>query len=195
MAKEIRINDNEYAQILQQAVSEIQTARTTVARQVNTTVNSVYWNIGKLLFDRNLESGYGSGVVKDEVFSQKMMGDGAAVVPSDGTIYSPVDGKITVAYATKHAYGITSDDGAEILIHVGLDTVNLKGEHFTSAVEQGQTVKRGDKLGTVDLKAVEAAGYDTTVMVVVTNTASYAKVEHVAEGEIKHGEKLIEVAK
>ena len=133
--------------------------------------------------------------VKDEVFSQKMMGDGAAVVPSDGTIYSPVDGKITVAYATKHAYGITSDDGAEILIHVGLDTVNLKGEHFTSAVEQGQTVKRGDKLGTVDLKAVEAAGYDTTVMVVVTNTASYAKVEHVAEGEIKHGEKLIEVAK
>ena len=64
MAKEIRINDNEYAQILQQAVSEIQTARTTVARQVNTTVNSVYWNIGKLLFDRNLESGYGSGVVK-----------------------------------------------------------------------------------------------------------------------------------
>ena len=85
--------------------------------------------------------------VKDEVFSQKMMGDGAAVVPSDGTIYSPVDGKITVAYATKHAYGITSDDGAEILIHVGLDTVNLKGEHFTSAVEQGQTVKRGDGWG------------------------------------------------
>ena len=64
MTKEIRINDSEYAQILQQAVSEIQTARTTVARQVNTTVNSVYWNIGKLLFDRNLESGYGSGVVK-----------------------------------------------------------------------------------------------------------------------------------
>lgn len=64
MAKEIRINDSEYAQILQQAVSEIQTARATVARQVNTTVNSVYWNIGKLLFDRNLESGYGSGVVK-----------------------------------------------------------------------------------------------------------------------------------
>ena len=63
MTKEIRINDSEYAQILQQAVSEIQTARTTVARQVNTTVNSVYWNIGKLLFDRNLESGYGSGVV------------------------------------------------------------------------------------------------------------------------------------
>lgn len=64
MAKEIIINDNEYTQILQQAVSKIQTARTTIARQVNTTVNSVYWNIGKLLFDRNLESGYGSGVVK-----------------------------------------------------------------------------------------------------------------------------------
>ncbi|KRM63683.1 PTS system, sucrose-specific IIBC component [Limosilactobacillus coleohominis DSM 14060] len=122
-----------------------------------------------------------------------MMGDGAAVVPNDGTIYAPVDGTITVAYATKHAYGLTSDDGAEVLIHVGLDTVNLKGEHFESFVEQGQKVKKGDRLGTIDLAAVKAAGYDTTVMVVVTNTTNYTQVKRVADGEISHGDDLINV--
>ena len=129
--------------------------------------------------------------VNDEVFSQKMMGDGAAIVPSDGTIYAPVDGEITVAYATKHAYGLTSKDGAEVLIHVGLDTVNLKGEHFESFVEQGQKVKQGDKLGTIDLDAVKKAGYDTTVMVVITNTNSYAAVKQVTEGSVEHGDSLI----
>lgn len=129
--------------------------------------------------------------VNDEVFSQKMMGDGAAIVPSDGTIYAPVDGEITVAYATKHAYGLTSTDGAEVLIHVGLDTVNLKGEHFESFVEQGQKVKRGDKLGTIDLDAVKKAGYDTTIMVVITNTTNYAAVKRVTDGSVQHGDSLI----
>src|SRR5699024_11538156 len=98
------------------------------------------------------------------------MGNGAAVVPTDVTIYAAVDGELTVAYETKHAYGLKSDNGAEVLIHVGINTVNLKGQHFESFVKQGQKVKKGDKLGTVDLDAVKAAGYDTTVMVVVTNT-------------------------
>lgn len=131
--------------------------------------------------------------VNDDVFSQKMMGDGAAVIPNDGTIYAPVDGEITVAYATKHAYGLTSTDGAEVLIHVGLDTVNLKGKHFESFVEQGQKVQKGDKLGTIDLDAVKAAGYDTTVMIVVTNTTNYTQVKRVADGEINHGDKLIDL--
>lgn len=132
--------------------------------------------------------------VNDEVFSQKMMGDGAAVVPSDGTIYAPVDGTITVAYATKHAYGLTSDDGAEVLIHIGLDTVNLKGQHFESFVEQGQKVKKGDKLGTIDLDAVKKAGYDTTVMIVITNTANYGSVKRLVDGQVNHGDDLIAVA-
>ena len=131
--------------------------------------------------------------VNDDVFSQKMMGDGAAVKPSDGTIYAPVDGTVTVAYATKHAYGLTSNDGAEVLIHVGLDTVNLKGEHFESFVEQGQKVKKGDKLGTIDLAAVQQAGYDTTVMLVVTNTSNYTQVKRIADGEITHGDDLVDV--
>lgn len=85
--------------------------------------------------------------VNDQVFSAKLMGDGAAVIPSDGTIYAPVTGTVTIAYETKHAYGIKSDDGAEVLIHIGLDTVNLKGEHFESFVKQGQIVNKGDKHG------------------------------------------------
>ena len=131
--------------------------------------------------------------VNDQVFSAKLMGDGAAVIPSDGTIYSPVTGTVTIAYETKHAYGIKSDDGAEVLIHIGLDTVNLKGEHFESFVKQGQRVNKGDKLGTVDLDAVKKAGYDTTVMVVITNTANYANVSRITDAGDKHGDKLIAV--
>lgn len=129
--------------------------------------------------------------VNDQVFSAKLMGDGAAVVPTDGTIYAPVDGTVMIAYETKHAYGIKSDDGAEVLIHIGLDTVNLKGQHFESFVKQGQHVNKGDKLGVVDLKAVKKAGYDTTVMVVITNTAEYANVSRISDAADKHGDKLI----
>ncbi|WP_172585977.1 sucrose-specific PTS transporter subunit IIBC [Ligilactobacillus agilis] len=133
------------------------------------------------------------GDVNDQVFSTKLMGDGAAIVPSDGTVYSPVDGQVTVAYETKHAYGLKSKDGAEVLIHIGIDTVNLKGEGFESFVKQGQTVKAGDKLGTVDLAKVKAEGYDTTVMVVVTNTNNYASVNRLNVTDVKHGDNVVAV--
>lgn len=123
------------------------------------------------------------------------MGKGAAMVPSEGTIYSPVTGEITVAYETKHAYGIKSDEGAEVLIHIGIDTVNMKGEGFTSDVKQGQHVEKGEKLGTVDLDAVKKAGYDTTVMTVITNTASYANVQRIDGVDKKQGDDLIAVTK
>lgn len=130
--------------------------------------------------------------VNDQVFSAKLMGNGAAIVPKDGTIYAPVTGKVTIVYETKHAYGIKSDDGAEVLIHIGLDTVNLKGKYFESFVKQGQHVEKGTKLGTVDLGAVKKAGYDTTVMVVITNTADYTDVSRITNsGNDKHGSKLI----
>ena len=131
--------------------------------------------------------------VNDTVFSAKLMGDGAAIVPSDGTIYAPVTGTVTIAYETKHAYGIKSDKGAEVLIHIGLDTVNLKGQHFESFVKQGQRINKGDKLGTVDLEAVKKAGYDTTVMEIITNTANYANVQRISDAGVKHGDKLIAV--
>ena len=133
------------------------------------------------------------GDVNDQVFSTKLMGDGAAIVPSDGTVYSPVDGQVTVAYETKHAYGLKSKDGAEVLIHIGIDTVNLKGEGFESFVKQGQTVKAGDKLGTVDLAKVKAEGYETSVMVVVTNTNNYASVNRLNVTDVKHGDNVVAV--
>ncbi|CCI87648.1 sucrose-specific PTS transporter subunit IIBC [Lactobacillus gigeriorum] len=129
--------------------------------------------------------------VNDQVFSAKMMGNGAAIIPSDGKIYAPVSGEITVAYATKHAYGLKSDHGAEVLIHIGLDTVNLEGKHFTSLVKQGQHVEQGQELGSVDLEAIKQAGYDPTVMVVITNTADYASVDRVTETNGQHGAALI----
>ena len=129
--------------------------------------------------------------VNDQVFSAKMMGDGAAIVPADGNIYAPVSGEITVAYDSKHAYGFKSDLGAEILIHIGLDTVNLEGKHFASFVSQGDHVKQGQKIAEVDLAAIKEAGYDPTVMVVVTNTADYAGVDRITETSGQHGDKLI----
>lgn len=125
--------------------------------------------------------------VNDEVFSQKLMGNWAAIVPSDGNVYSPV----SVAYKTGHAYGLKSDDGAEVLIHIGLNTVNLNGQHFKSLVTQGQHIEKGDKIGEVDLDAVKAAGYDTTVMVVITNSPSYNEAARVEATDVKHGDNLI----
>lgn len=131
--------------------------------------------------------------VNDDVFSKKMMGEGGAIEPSDGSIYAPVSGTITVTYPSMHAYGIKSNDGAEVLIHVGIDTVELKGQHFTTKVEKGQQVNKGDLLGTVDLAAVKDAGYDTTVMEILTNTNAYAKVSAVAvDQDVKHGDDLIQ---
>ena len=133
--------------------------------------------------------------VNDPVFSTEAMGKGAAIVPSEGTVYSPVSGEITVAYESKHAYGIKSDEGAEVLIHIGIDTVNLKGKNFTSNVKQGQHVEKGEVLGTVDVQGVIDAGYDPTVMVVITNTPSYANVQKI-DGENKnHGDDLIALTK
>lgn len=119
--------------------------------------------------------------VKDEVFSSRSMGDGAAVVPYDGKILAPSDGILSVVFPTKHAYGITTDHGTEILIHFGIDTVNLEGKGFRSNVKQEQPVKKGDLLGEADLGILEAEGYDTTVMVVVTEANSH-QMKMIAEG-------------
>ena len=131
--------------------------------------------------------------VNDPTFSAEMLGKGAAVVPADGKIVSPCDGTITMLFNTLHAVGITSADGIEVLLHVGIDTVNLKGNGFTAHVKQGDMVKRGDLLLTADLDVIKAAGYDPTVMMVVTNTGDFASVESSAPCTAVAGNDLVTV--
>ena len=113
--------------------------------------------------------------VKDQVFSSGTMGRGAAVESPEGKVYAPFGGEITVFFDTKHAIGLKSDDGIEILIHVGMDTVNLKGEHFTAHKSQGDRVKKGDLLLEFDEPAIRKT-HDTTTPVVVTNAAEFGKI-------------------
>lgn len=112
--------------------------------------------------------------VKDETFAQRVLGDGFAVEITDGKIYAPVDGTIAIAYSTGHAYGIETEDGRELLIHIGIDTVELDGKGFTSQVKQGQKVGKGDLLGQADLEIIKAAGKETTTMVIFTSGESVA---------------------
>ena len=131
--------------------------------------------------------------VNDPVFSSGAMGQGIAVKPSQGVVYAPADAEVSIAFATGHAYGLKTTNGAEILIHVGIDTVSMNGEGFEQKVAQGDKVKAGDVLGTFDSSKIAAAGLDDTTMVIVTNTADYASVTPVASGSVVKGDAIIEV--
>ena len=131
--------------------------------------------------------------VDDPVFSSGAMGQGIAVKPSQGVVYAPADAEVSIAFATGHAYGLKTANGAEILIHVGIDTVTMNGEGFEQKVSQGDKVKAGDVLGTFDSNKIAAAGLDDTTMVIVTNTADYASVTPVASGSVVKGDVIIEV--
>ena len=131
--------------------------------------------------------------VNDPVFSSGAMGQGVAVKPSEGVVYAPADAEVTIAFATGHAYGLKTTKGAEILIHVGIDTVSMNGDGFDQKVAQGDKVKAGDVLGTFDAAKIAAAGLDDTTMVIVTNTADYASVTPVAEGTVAKGDAVIEL--
>lgn len=121
--------------------------------------------------------------VRDPAFAGGTMGIGAAVKDPSGQVYAPVDGEITVFFETKHAIGIHSIEGADILIHVGLDTVKLNGEYFTAKAAQGDKVSKGQLLLTFDAEAIKAAGYDTTTPVVVTNPSEFGQVTVVVDGQ------------
>lgn len=131
--------------------------------------------------------------VDDPVFSSGAMGQGIAIKPSEGVVYAPADAEVTIAFATGHAYGLKTANGAEILIHVGIDTVSMNGEGFDQKVAQGDKVKAGDILGTFDAAKIAAAGLEDTTMVIVTNTADFASVTPVATGTVAKGDAIIEV--
>lgn len=131
--------------------------------------------------------------VPDEVFSQKVLGDGLAVIPSEGKIYSPVDGEISSIAETKHAYGFTSADGLEVLVHFGLETVSLKGEGFTPHVQEGDKVKTGDLVAEVDVELLKSKGLNLITPVLVCDGADGMTME-TASGAVKRGEPVITLA-
>ena len=131
--------------------------------------------------------------VNDPVFSSGAMGQGIAVKPSQDVVYAPADAEVTIVFPTGHAYGLKTANGAEILIHVGIDTVSMNGEGFDQKVAQGDKVKAGDVLGTFDSAKIAAAGLDNTTMVIVTNTADFVSVNPVASGSVAKGDAVIEV--
>jgi len=125
--------------------------------------------------------------VPDPVFSEKMMGDGLAIDPTEGLAVSPVDGEIIQVFPTKHAVGIRAKNGAEILIHIGLETVSLNGEGFVAFVKEGEKVKVGDKLVSFDLDIIKTKAKSTITPIIITNTDQASSLEAKAQGPVEKG--------
>ena len=132
--------------------------------------------------------------VNDPVFAEEMMGKGAAVIPTKGKVFSPCDGEILTVFRTLHAITMKADNGAEIIIHVGLETVGLDGKYFEAHVEDGAKIKKGELLLTFDLDEIKSAGYDVITPVVVTNSADYEQVEKTNKKEVSNKDLLISLA-
>lgn len=131
--------------------------------------------------------------VSDPTFGKEILGKGIAIKPAENKFYAPVDGIITLLFDTLHAISITSSEGAEILIHIGIDTVSLKGAHYTAHVKTGDTVKKGDLLLTAELDAIRAAGYEVITSVVICNTEEYEDVSVVKMGYVEKGDVILEI--
>ena len=131
--------------------------------------------------------------VKDEAFASGALGDGIAIEPTDGELVAPADGEISSTFETHHAVGMTTADGAELLMHIGIDTVKLGGKYFTYLVNEGDKVKKGQPLIRFDLEAIKAEGYPVTTPLIVCNTDDYAAVAAKASGAVKQGDALLEL--
>ncbi|WP_105125167.1 sucrose-specific PTS transporter subunit IIBC [Streptococcus suis] len=133
--------------------------------------------------------------VNDPVFSSGAMGKGLAVKPTEGVVYAPADAEVTIAFETGHAYGLKTASGAEILIHIGIDTVSMNGNGFEKLVAAGDKVAAGKPIAKFDAAKIAEAGLDDTTMIIVTNTADFTEVSPLAEGTISHGVDFLKVAK
>lgn len=131
--------------------------------------------------------------VKDEAFASGALGDGIAIEPTDGELVAPADGEISSTFETHHAVGMTTADGAELLMHIGIDTVKLGGKHFTYLVNEGDKVRKGQPLIRFELEAIKAEGYPVTTPLIVCNTDDYAAVAAKASGTVKQGDALLEL--
>lgn len=131
--------------------------------------------------------------ISDAVFASGAMGQGAAVIPAEGKVYAPADGTVSMLFDTLHAIGMTTDGGAELLIHVGMDTVKLDGKYFTPYTESGAKVKKGDLLLEFDMDKIREAGYELTTPVIVTNTDEFEAVETAGPGAVNSGDVIIKI--
>lgn len=131
--------------------------------------------------------------VNDDVFSQKMLGDGVAIVPKDGNLYAPMDAEISMVFPTGHAIGLKSPVGIELLIHIGIDTVEMEGKGFETFVKQGQQVKKGDLLIRFSPNEITNAGFDNDTMIIITNRSDTDKLFIVNENSISVGDLLLEL--
>ena len=133
--------------------------------------------------------------LKDEAFASELLGKGVAVKPTKGVITAPSNATVSAIFPTNHAIGLVLDNGVELLIHVGMDTVNLGGKHFESYVKQDDKVQKGDKLISFDIEKIKADGYDVTTPVVVTNTKSYLDVLETSEKYVDNNKVILTIAK
>ena len=133
------------------------------------------------------------GEVEDEAFSTRALGDGIAIEPSEGKLYAPCDGEVSMLFQTKHAINIISESGAEILLHIGIDTVKLYGKYFEAHVKDGDKFKKGDLLISFDMEGIRREGYKLSTPMIVCNTTDYKSVKAIAKGNVKHGDRAIEL--
>ncbi|WP_404456558.1 beta-glucoside-specific PTS transporter subunit IIABC [Oceanobacillus kapialis] len=131
--------------------------------------------------------------INDGVFSEEILGKGVAIIPEEGKVFAPIDGTVSALLDSHHAVGITSEGGAEVLIHVGIDTVKLEGLHYLPKVEQGQTIKKGDLLLEFDMEAIKQEGYDIITPVIVTNSSEFSDVLGITDKQVEPGEALIKL--
>lgn len=137
----------------------------------------------------------GCAEISDLTFQKEMLGQSVAIKPAVGKVYAPADGKVEMMIETLHAVSMTSETGVEMLIHVGIDTVALKGKHFKGYVKEGSLVKRGDLLMEFDIEAIKNAGYDVISPVIICNSDDYSQVEKIIGKEVKVGETIMKLTK
>lgn len=133
--------------------------------------------------------------VNDPTFSQEMLGRGVAIKPSAGLVASPINGEVSTVFDTLHAIGLTSSDGVEMLIHIGMDTVKLKGEHFSAVVKTGDAVKIGDELIHFDMEALKDKGIDLTTPVIICNPDDYKEIKMQTHKQVSAGENIMTLTK
>lgn len=135
------------------------------------------------------------GEVNDPTFSEEILGKGVAIQPADNRIVSPVDGTVGTVFPTGHAVAVVSEEGAEVLIHIGLDTVQLDGKHFTIHTEEGKKVKKGDLLLEADLEQIKAEGYDIITPVIICNSDDFSEIRKAEPREVGQGDTILSLRK